>query len=196
MDFFSPAVCVGVQGERHRHHELGGPVPQPRHPRDQLCDGWVALPPPPRPPLPRALQVLLFLQFCAAVVVNVPPPRCCVSPPGFHPGLGLRGVPLIVLADWLLPGCIYSYDAEHPIGGKRFTETDPPNFFGSFYSYTKGLVEKMLVTYDNLLILRLRMPISDDLSDRNFITKISRYAKVHPSVCAGCPPWWWWGGCL
>jgi hypothetical protein len=76
------------------------------------------------------------------------------------------------------PGCIYSYDAEHPIGGKRFTETDPPNFFGSFYSYTKGLVEKLLVTYDNLLILRLRMPISDDLSDRNFITKISRYAKV------------------
>ena len=35
-----------------------------------------------------------------------------------------------------------------------------------------------MVTYDNLLILRLRMPISDDLSDRNFITKISRYAKV------------------
>jgi len=75
-------------------------------------------------------------------------------------------------------GCIYSYDKEHPIGGKMFGELDPPNFFGSFYSYTKGLVEKLLVPYDNLLNLRLRMPISDDLGDRNFITKISRYAKV------------------
>jgi len=76
-------------------------------------------------------------------------------------------------------GCIYSYDAEHPIGGKTFTEDCPPNFTGSFYSLTKGLVEKMVrETYKNVLILRVRMPISDDLNPRNFITKISRYAKV------------------
>jgi len=76
-------------------------------------------------------------------------------------------------------GCIYSYDSEHPIGGKTFTEDDTPNFTGSFYSLTKGLVERMVrVTYDNVLTLRVRMPISDDLSPRNFITKISRYAKV------------------
>jgi len=76
-------------------------------------------------------------------------------------------------------GCIYSYDDAHPIGGKTFTETDPPNFDGSFYSLTKGLVERMVrETYNNVLVLRLRMPISDDLNPRNFITKISRYAKV------------------
>jgi len=76
-------------------------------------------------------------------------------------------------------GCIYSYDEAHPIGGKTFTETDPPNFDGSFYSLTKGLVERMVrETYNNVLVLRLRMPISDDLNPRNFITKISRYAKV------------------
>jgi len=76
-------------------------------------------------------------------------------------------------------GCIYSYDAEHPIGGKTFTEDDAPNFTGSFYSLTKGLVERMVRdTYPNVLILRVRMPISDDLNPRNFITKISRYAKV------------------
>jgi len=76
-------------------------------------------------------------------------------------------------------GCIYSYDAAHPIGGKTFTEDDPPNFTGSFYSLTKGLVEKMVrETYSNVLVLRVRMPISDDLHPRNFITKISRYAKV------------------
>jgi dTDP-4-dehydrorhamnose reductase len=76
-------------------------------------------------------------------------------------------------------GCIYSYDAAHPIGGKTFTEDDPPNFDGSFYSLTKGLVERMVrETYPNVLVLRLRMPISDDLNPRNFITKITRYAKV------------------
>lgn len=76
-------------------------------------------------------------------------------------------------------GCIYSYDEAHPIGGKKFTETDPPNFTGSFYSLTKGLVEQMVrETYNNVCVLRLRMPISDDLNPRNFITKISRYAKV------------------
>ena len=25
-------------------------------------------------------------------------------------------------------GCIYTYDDEHPIGGKPFTEQDDPNF--------------------------------------------------------------------
>jgi 3,5-epimerase/4-reductase len=77
-----------------------------------------------------------------------------------------------------LTGCIYSYDDEHPIGGKGFTEEDEPNFTGSFYSYTKSMTEKMCKFYDNLLILRLRMPISDDLGPRNFVTKITKYQRV------------------
>lgn len=32
--------------------------------------------------------------------------------------------------------------------------------------------------YPNVLTLRLRMPVSDDLHSRNFVTKISKYAKV------------------
>lgn len=37
----------------------------------------------------------------------------------------------------------------------------------------------MLREYDNVCSLRLRMPISSDLSNmRNFITKITRYSKV------------------
>ncbi|RKO91246.1 RHM1/ROL1 [Blyttiomyces helicus] len=75
-------------------------------------------------------------------------------------------------------GCIYQYDETHKWHGKGFTEEDEPNFFGSFYSYSKGLVEKMLKTYTNVLTLRLRMPVSDDLSPRNFVTKISKYARV------------------
>jgi len=76
-------------------------------------------------------------------------------------------------------GCIYEYDADHAIGsGKGFTETDVPNYDGSFYSYSKIVAEKLLVHYPNVLTLRLRMPISDDLNPRSFLTKISKYEKV------------------
>jgi 3,5-epimerase/4-reductase len=33
-------------------------------------------------------------------------------------------------------------------------------------------------TYPNALILRLRMPVSDDLHPRNFVTKIAKYERV------------------
>jgi len=76
-------------------------------------------------------------------------------------------------------GCIYSYDAEHALGsGKGFTESDAANFSGSFYSLTKGMVQKLIENYSKTLTLRVRMPISDDLNHRNFITKISKYERV------------------
>lgn len=77
-------------------------------------------------------------------------------------------------------GCIFEYDKDHPQGsGFGFKEDDKPNFTGSFYSKTKAMVEEMLREYDNVCTLRLRMPISSDLSNsRNFITKITRYNKV------------------
>jgi UDP-glucose 4,6-dehydratase len=76
-------------------------------------------------------------------------------------------------------GCIYSYDDEHPIGGLGFTENDVPNFRGSYYSKTKAMVEELIQQYDNVLQLRLRMPIDDDLlNPRNFIFKIANYEKV------------------
>lgn len=100
-----------------------------------------------------------------------------------------------------------------------FTESDPPNYVGSFYSLyvlkccfsksphqplpilrthalmqhpthtthppthshthsTKGMVDKLSPEFKHALTLRLRMPISDDLNPRNFITKISAYAHV------------------
>ncbi|KAL5582603.1 hypothetical protein UlMin_015045 [Ulmus minor] len=77
-------------------------------------------------------------------------------------------------------GCIFEYDEAHPIrSGIGFKEEDKPNFTGSFYSKTKAMVEELLKEYDNVCTLRVRMPISSDLSNpRNFITKISRYNKV------------------
>ncbi|KAH7232276.1 uncharacterized protein BKA55DRAFT_742750 [Fusarium redolens] len=47
-----------------------------------------------------------------------------------------------------------------------------------FYSMTKAHVEPILASFDNVLILRLRMPVSDDLNPRNFVTKISKYEFV------------------
>ncbi|XP_078431259.1 rhamnose biosynthesis 1 isoform X2 [Wolffia australiana] len=77
-------------------------------------------------------------------------------------------------------GCIFEYDAAHPLGsGKGFKEEDTPNFAGSFYSKTKAMVEELLKEYENVCTLRVRMPISSDLTNpRNFITKIARYSKV------------------
>jgi dTDP-4-dehydrorhamnose reductase len=76
-------------------------------------------------------------------------------------------------------GCIYTYDDEHPVGGKPFTEESVPNFDSSIYSLGKAYVERLARdTYPQVLTLRFRLPIGDDLGPRNFITKITRYAKV------------------
>lgn len=75
-------------------------------------------------------------------------------------------------------GCIFEYDDEHTIGGKGFTEEDSPNFHGSYYSHTKAMVEELLKEYKMTCTLRVRMPISDDLASRNFLTKIIKYEKV------------------
>merc|ERR1719433_2646668 len=90
----------------------------------------------------------------------------------------------------LATGCIFHYDKDVPmhqwdpksnmwVNGGKFTEASDPNFTGSWYSKTKGYVDMILKdSYPNVLTLRLRMPISDDLSPRSFITKISKYAKI------------------
>jgi dTDP-4-dehydrorhamnose reductase len=77
-------------------------------------------------------------------------------------------------------GCIYEYDESHPLGSEDccFKEEDKPNFEGSYYSKTKIITENILKNYENILILRIRMPLSDDLHPRNFITKITKYERV------------------
>jgi len=76
-------------------------------------------------------------------------------------------------------GCIFQYDDDHPVGsGIGFTEESSPNFADSWYSETKGYMEQMLKVYPGVLTLRVRMPLSDDLFHRNFITKIAKYEKI------------------
>jgi len=67
------------------------------------------------------------------------------------------------------------YDLTNTTG---FTEQDSPNFTRSFYSYTKAMTENVLKHLPKVLILRIRMPISDDLHERSFVTKITKYQKV------------------
>lgn len=76
-------------------------------------------------------------------------------------------------------GCIFHYDDTHTIGSPGFTEDDKPNFTGSYYSHSKAIVENLLKEYPNVLTLRVRMPIVEDLLyPRNFIFKIIKYDKV------------------
>jgi len=45
----------------------------------------------------------------------------------------------------MVAGCIFHYDDDFPQGsGKGFKEADKPNFTGSYYSYTKAMLESLL----------------------------------------------------
>jgi 3,5-epimerase/4-reductase len=81
---------------------------------------------------------------------------------------------------YLGTGCIFTYDEKHPFGVEKdgFTEESLPNFFGSSYSIVKGFTDRIMKLYKNVLTLRIRMPITETLNDRNFISKIVNYEKI------------------
>lgn len=82
---------------------------------------------------------------------------------------------------YLGTGCIFKFDKEHPFGQERhgFTEESLPNFFGSSYSIVKGFTDQLMHLYeDNVLNLRIRMPITGEKNPRNFITKIVNYDQI------------------
>jgi dTDP-4-dehydrorhamnose reductase len=71
-------------------------------------------------------------------------------------------------------GCIFNN-----LNDEKYSEDDKPNFFGSSYSIVKGFTDRIMHLFENnVLNLRIRMPITDDLSDRSFITKILSYEKI------------------
>jgi nucleoside-diphosphate-sugar epimerase len=82
---------------------------------------------------------------------------------------------------YLGTGCIFKYDDEHLCEEKNgFNESSEPNFFGSSYSIVKGFTDKLMreIFSENTLNLRIRMPITEQLNPRNFITKITTYKKI------------------
>jgi 3,5-epimerase/4-reductase len=82
---------------------------------------------------------------------------------------------------YLGTGCIFQYDEEHLFGkiDNGFTEDSLPNFFGSSYSIVKGFTDRLMKQYENeVLNLRIRMPINSENNSRNFIYKITNYEKI------------------
>ena len=75
---------------------------------------------------------------------------------------------------YLGTGCIFEYENDKTI----FTEDDVPNFFGSGYSVVKGYTDRLMHLFDNVLNVRIRMPITGTNNPRNFITKITSYKKI------------------
>lgn len=65
-------------------------------------------------------------------------------------------------------GCIYQ--------GAIDSVDATPNFFGSIYSISKGLSDTYLK--NNSVVLRIRMPFSSVLEDKNLISKIANYASA------------------
>jgi len=82
---------------------------------------------------------------------------------------------------YLGTGCIFEYDENHPFGEEvnGFDESSLPNFFGSSYSIVKGYTDQLMhLLENNVLNVRIRMPITDEFNPRNFITKITNYPKI------------------
>ena len=71
-------------------------------------------------------------------------------------------------------GCVYEGDND----GKGFTEESEPNFYGSVYSRSRICSEMTLKEFDNVLQLRIRIPITSKPSPKNLIDKLLKYDKI------------------
>ncbi len=76
---------------------------------------------------------------------------------------------------YLGTGCIFNYENEN--FEQTFNEEFIPNFFGSSYSIVKGYTDKIMHKLP-VFNIRIRMPITNENNDRNFITKIVKYSKI------------------
>ena len=79
---------------------------------------------------------------------------------------------------YLGTGCIFSNNTRDE-GCKSYTESSQPDYFGSAYSIVKGHTDNLMKLYDlRHLNFRIRMPITDDNNNKNFIHKISQFTKI------------------
>ena len=75
-------------------------------------------------------------------------------------------------------GCIFNQNTDEIEDSDGYTEEALPDFFGSEYSTVKGFTDRLMHQLDNVLNIRIRMPIVGYDNPRNFITKIKKYKKV------------------
>ena len=75
-------------------------------------------------------------------------------------------------------GCIYNFDYKKQ---KPIVEEDVPDFFGLYYSRTKIYAERALEVLsrrNNILILRIRIPLDNRPNPKNILDKLIKYGKV------------------
>lgn len=74
-------------------------------------------------------------------------------------------------------GCIYSGDITDIL--------QDANFFGSTYSISKGLSDGYLKHIKNVLLLRIRMPFTGVDEQKNYLSKVMKYAKNGKLIDSG-----------
>jgi len=72
-------------------------------------------------------------------------------------------------------GCIYQ--------GAINSVFDDPNFFGSIYSISKGISDSYLK--DKAVVFRIRMPFTGVNEQKNYLTKVYKYAETAMLIDAG-----------
>ncbi|VDK52400.1 unnamed protein product [Cylicostephanus goldi] len=74
---------------------------------------------------------------------------------------------------YLGTGCLFKYDAEHPIDGPGYKEDDVGNYDGTSYSAVKCFTDRLLRHFDNTLQCRIRLPVNYEPDNRNLVAKVS-----------------------
>lgn len=92
-------------------------------------------------------------------------------------------------------GCIYHYDEDHPVGGTAdWGENSPPNFAGSNYSAVKCITDQFFhqAFSQEVLNIRIRLPIVPEAQPRNLLVKILRYDQLYdiPNAYTYLPAFW------
>jgi 3,5-epimerase/4-reductase len=74
-------------------------------------------------------------------------------------------------------GCIFSRNTRE--NDYIYTEEDFPDFIGSSYSAVKGYTDQLMPLFENVLNVRIRMPITRDYKDpKSFVSKIIGFQKI------------------
>lgn len=78
-------------------------------------------------------------------------------------------------------GCIFQYDENHNSENKLgFSEIDVPNFYNANYSLVKAYTDRLMQFFENTLNVRIRMPLTADLTDkRNFLNRLIHFKYIH-----------------
>lgn len=103
-----------------------------------------------------------------------------VTPVVVRDACAAQGIPMLHIST----GCLYNGGKD----GKGWTEEDPPqltyykNASCGVYVGTKQLAEQVVSEYPMAYNCRLRLPFDQFDDERNYLSKLQRYAKVYSSV--------------